>query len=428
MILFVCYLLKDMYLCNIDINSKKNVEWTIPKEIINTGIYPVMFADFEYAGSFKLGKTQKDCKTGTCQFISNSKIDECNKGDASSVKTTDGYCNFHTHPFPCYKGENTLWGWSSGEDMRECIGFAMRGNLFHMIFALEGVYTIQVNPNILYCLYDSQFKEIKKIIPELKDVNLNILRGTIVSFIECYFRATHGHRTKEYNHKFSKPVKGSQKSCLTSNSWGVCMPGDWIEYANNFTLDNFLDSHNKCSRLLPCNKIPEYNSKKSGTISLTKYYDKYGIESYKLTKNGKISFGDEKHIKLIIDNFDKIAKFFNDIPCDISYEDEKWKKGQWFNCKLHYNNMWCPNEKKYIPFKNFMENCCKSNNIKDICKNIRKYWDLSENNHLQHKKQYICFPDIKMKFKPISGKPGCKLVKGNSIQIWLENEIKKKKK
>ena len=71
------------------------------------------------------------------------------KGNSDSVSTPLGRVNFHTHPLHCYISGQVIWGWPSGEDMGQCIRFAQMGNIYHIIFSLEGTYAIVVNKRLL---------------------------------------------------------------------------------------------------------------------------------------------------------------------------------------------------------------------------------------------------------------------------------------
>src|SRR5689334_21035450 len=70
-------------------------------------------------------------------------------GNKSSVKTPDSILNYHSHPAPCYIDENTVWGFPSGEDTRECVIGSLNGSVAHVVVAIEGMYVCQVNPYIL---------------------------------------------------------------------------------------------------------------------------------------------------------------------------------------------------------------------------------------------------------------------------------------
>ena len=55
-------------------------------------------------------------------------------GASDSVQAPEGIANFHTHPISCYVGEGTVWGWPSGEDIRETFLFGMKGSVVHLVF------------------------------------------------------------------------------------------------------------------------------------------------------------------------------------------------------------------------------------------------------------------------------------------------------
>lgn len=110
-------------------------------------------------------------------------IKSINTGDKTSVKTPNGFVNFHSHPITAYVQNNAVFGHPSGEDIRECIRFSMKGNFNHMVFTLEGVYTIQLFPKFVNLLIKKCTKE---------------QRGFIICLIENYFRRFHGCRTIDF--------------------------------------------------------------------------------------------------------------------------------------------------------------------------------------------------------------------------------------
>lgn len=392
-----------MSYCHIDINSTKTKDWIIHGESSDRDVFPVMYHPYEYAGAFTLDYLSgKNCSSGVCigEHSHKSEVKQCNKGQSTSVKTIDGYCNFHTHPLDCYKGENTIWGWPSGEDMRECVGFALRGNLVHMVYTMEGIYTIQLNPNIVsFIISDNNMKEL---IPEIK--NPNLTRGIIINLIESYFKATHGHRTSEYNEQHHKKVSNTKtKSCLTSNSFGVCMPKDWVDYANSFTIGSLLKNHpKKCSTVLPCNGFPEYTKRNSTTLDLRDYLKRYGFEMYEVNKDGKIYETKSKINveKILIDNIDRISQIFNSIPNQLSYGSEKWNQGQWFNVNIFYTKMVLKN--KLVPFNIWITELKKlcGSDYRKLCNTICNYWGETEKAFKTNGQQMIKFPDVSISFKP----------------------------
>ena len=195
-------------MCEFDLNSSKKIKWIIDtSEIYNLcrkqkiNIHDALFKKVEYAGNFEMHQIsdRKKCTSLTnCTFdkVNRIKMGSMNKGSTSSVKTKHGYCNFHTHPIICYEGmgnpeDATIWGWPSGEDMREAIMFLTRGNIIHLIFTLEGIYAIQVNPYFVNILLNDKYFNDKKLGEKR--------RGMVVSLIENYFKSTHGYRNVDYN-------------------------------------------------------------------------------------------------------------------------------------------------------------------------------------------------------------------------------------
>lgn len=90
----------------------------------------------------------EDEVAGVIYFDNNDNVIDVSttKGDAESVYTPNNVINYHTHPANAYNQGETVWGWPSGEDIRESIKFALAGNKAHTVFSVEGVYTIQISP------------------------------------------------------------------------------------------------------------------------------------------------------------------------------------------------------------------------------------------------------------------------------------------
>ena len=102
-----------------------------------------------------------------------------NTGSETSVYTPNNVINFHTHPIHAYNNGKTTWGWPSGEDMRETLKFALAGNKAHLVFTVEGLYTIQINP--------CKINKMKELLDDTE-------RGILIFMIEEYFKTTHNFR------------------------------------------------------------------------------------------------------------------------------------------------------------------------------------------------------------------------------------------
>jgi hypothetical protein len=149
---------------------------------------------------------------GTIDFTDTSVKARLVKGQSTSVQTPNGVINFHTHPISAYRGEKTIWGWPSGEDVRELIKFAMSGNRAHIVFGVEGMYVMQVSPckiEKFRTLYQNNPKEV----------------SILIYFIEEYFKATHALRCKREIDKLK--TKGY-----------LITPFSYVDYINTFQLEN----------------------------------------------------------------------------------------------------------------------------------------------------------------------------------------------
>jgi hypothetical protein len=148
--------------------------------------------------------------SGVIQFNSKNEVVgvSTNKGDADSVYTPNNVINFHTHPISAYKQGETVWGWPSGEDIRESIKFGLSGNKAHIVFSVEGLYIIQVNSCIL-----KKLKEFKKYM-------------TTSAFIKSYFQTKNEGNTEknmqnleaESMYNPASPAYANQNSYLYNNN------------------------------------------------------------------------------------------------------------------------------------------------------------------------------------------------------------------
>lgn len=398
--------------CKIILDSKEHQDWVIPGELSNTNVRPLMFEDYECAGTFQINHlVVEKCSAKKCTRSQEKSTDvlKINKGGQSSVKTTEGYCNFHTHPFPCYNGEKTLWGWPSGEDMRECVRFVLKGNLFHSIYALEGIYTVQVNPNFIYLMGNDD------ILGDLiSGLNAIQVRGIICSLIESYFKCTHGHRTIQYSkmHGNSKKTVIQKNGHYHSKDTGVCMPKDWIDFSNNFKLCNMVvKKKNSCSTMLPCNGFPEFDQDFNGVLNLSEFIENFGFDSYGMHSNSKIT--DTKDLSKYITptNIKKIVSLFEDWPTDLRYGDEEWSPGQWFRCQL-FPNSYVLNRQPLI-----LNNLIQKHGAINM-HSVWKNFDHSKNNKANEGNDII-FPDVIIKFKPYGAEKTCSIIHGTAIIEWV---------
>lgn len=274
-------------MCSID-TSNGQLEWILTKESM-LQVYPELSKNYELGGKFAF-----IYKNGIIhRRTSHNKIHK-NKGSKDSVSSPNGILNFHTHPISCYLQEKTIWGWPSGEDIRETIIFGLKGTLAHAVLAIEGCYLIQISNCAIQHLInistnklpppkliDHFFNAIKykntdtssylknfeydlnnpsdpKVLTQIFE---DILRGLIIVFIEIYFRSSHRFRAYSFN----------KKTKIT--------PYDYIKMIDSFKIRNIINHKNKvsgCGNVIHCNGIP-IGAK--NVTSLKKYIEDYEYDT-----------------------------------------------------------------------------------------------------------------------------------------------------
>jgi len=190
------------------------VKYEIDPRILNK-IYGKLNKKDEVAGVISFSK-------GSTNFGKGDRIEKTNEGKGASVSTPLGVINYHTHPVDCYIGEGTVWGWPSGEDMRESIKFGLKGNRGHMVVCVEGIYTIQVSP----CKLEKLRNTVEMRLPNGTVLTPDQVRGIIIFFIETYFKSLHGIRGLE------------DVNSLSQNHGIKIFPESWVDFSNKFTLRN----------------------------------------------------------------------------------------------------------------------------------------------------------------------------------------------
>jgi glutaredoxin len=254
-------------------------------------VYPELSKNYEMGGKFTF-----PYNNGTIQRKTSRKVHK-SKGNRDSVTSPNGILNFHTHPISCYLQEKTVWGWCSGEDIRETVIFGLKGTLAHAVLAIEGCYLLQISncaikylidirtnriPNSKlmkhYCdaiesrngdsnKYISNFGISKdKIITGIENgdqriINQaysDILRGIIIALIEIYFRSSHRFRTYSFNKK--KKVS----------------PYDFLKMVDSFKIKNIFSNKKSvsgCGNIIKCSGIPVGNNKISSFKTYVKDYE-----------------------------------------------------------------------------------------------------------------------------------------------------------
>jgi len=299
------------------INDATVVEWSLKPEHIEE-MYQYLYGQVEVGGEIVMDTVTK----------SSSKIVKSNSGKLDSVDAPDAIVNFHSHPVVCYNNERTVWGWPSGEDMRETLIYGLRGSACHVVPAVEGTYTMQPNPCIISGLINIE----KLVDPDLeryaelrKQKNWgDFLRGFVVTTIEIYFRSTHIFRTTDYMKHYPQ-----------------VSAHDFIDFANIFKLENIFNAHKvkNCSKL-GCNEIVKFENKRMTQIPFRKYVEDYEYDTkvFYVDKNGESKQSGSKYLK-VLDNggMDLLQNLTIGTNCTIPVE--KWHTAQVFQLVLYDNEV-----------------------------------------------------------------------------------------
>jgi hypothetical protein len=287
--------------------SECNFQLQIPNKEIKR-VYKNITKNYEVSGVLKYNKDNTFQKT-TIQ-----------KGEETSVYTPNHVINFHTHPTSAYINNETVWGWPSGEDMRESIKFGLAGNKGHLVFSVEGVYTIQLNP----C-------KIKAIRENLSDDE----RGILIFMLEEYFKTTHNFRCVEEVNKLSQTRQ-------------FINPYTYIDFVNNFELKRLMslkDTDLSKKQLkqgdnfskLPSTGFPEVSGNKVSSSPFNKYLTKDDIQSIDLigadgSEKGVLS---NKSMQDIMKTLKVVFKKLNEVNCINRWNNQSDNnKNLWFYMKL----------------------------------------------------------------------------------------------
>ena len=320
----------------------------IPLDIINpkfkNSIYPDLLEKIEISGVINFDAVGKVSSVNK------------NKGESDSVVTHNNVINYHTHPISAYINANTVWGWPSGEDIRETIKFVLNGNKAHLVFTVEGLYTIQVSP----C-------KIKKIKEMLDDTE----RGVLIFLIEEYFKSSHNFRgVEEVNKLASKNI--------------FITPYSYIDFVNSFDLINLLSKKSTVNKkpnnafvtdvghtgIHATTNMGKY-AKSNETFSKIpnvgfpeiegNYITNSSIKDYITTEelhdlrsidiNGKEKYKNVKNVKGVIDHIKSVFKIIENEKCNTSWNSKN--PNAWFLMNFFptdaYKNKTYLNGNKFIP-------------------------------------------------------------------------------
>lgn len=293
------------------------LEWDLKNEDVEN-LYKYLYDNIEHGGKLTLDTHRK----------STSQMVKSNSGKKDSVDAPDAIVNWHTHPVSCYLGEKTIWGWPSGEDMRETIVFGLRGSACHLVPSVEGVYLIQPNPCVISSLINIDIPR-DKFSKIAAKVSMNdwdsFLRGLIILAIEIYFRSTHVFRTVEYIGNYPNTTAY-----------------DFVDFTNAFKLENMFHKSEieGCSREMKCNQIQQFENQRVSNISLRKYVKDYEYDTkiYLISKNGdsrstSLTFYDV----LKMGGLKLLKKLM--LGSDCVFPIKKWHTGRMFLMRLYPNQV-----------------------------------------------------------------------------------------
>ncbi len=295
------------------ISDTSVVEWTLDPVHVEE-LYVNLYDGIEHGGEIVLDINTKR----------SHKVIKSNAGKLDSVDAPDAIVNWHSHPINCYNNEGTIWGWPSGEDMRETLVYGLRGSACHIVPAVEGTYTMQPNPCIIAGLLNIDNAVNPNDYTSLSSGHNwgDFLRGLVVATIEVYFRSTHVFRSVEYMKKYQN---------ISAH--------DFVEFANIFKLENIFSKHKVagCSKL-GCNQIVKYENHRMSQIPFEKYVYEYESDTYVyyVDKNGNTTKSKTKYYNALKKGGLELLQNLT-IGSNCAIPVEKWHTSKVFQIRL-YNN------------------------------------------------------------------------------------------
>lgn len=100
-------------------------------------------------------------------------------GEEANVYIPKSRYNFHTHPEICYNKSGCHSGWPSSDDMNVIL--STYDIHMHFVFTKEGIYSIQISPEIIPFIFNEDPIFIKKFYQTLKDVFLHLEKFRMLS-------------------------------------------------------------------------------------------------------------------------------------------------------------------------------------------------------------------------------------------------------
>jgi hypothetical protein len=333
------------------VSDNKLIKWKIENEDIKH-LYKHLYANRELGGKFKLSTGSKNTSKVICS----------NVGSADTVDSPMAIVNWHTHPVSCYLTAKTVYGWPSGEDLRETLTYGLIGSACHVVPSVEGLYVMQPNPCILLSLMSIDESRYQNALADysVKDIS-DLIRGLYILLVEVIFRSTHVDRLGT----------NVQVTGITID--------DFVNFVNSFNFD-----YDRSTLLKYINEY-EY---KTGLLCITKKGARY---------SSGIKLGDLINDTNILDILDKKLGSSCDLPS--MYKDsaiKEWNKTQVFKLSF-YSNLVKYNGKlvKYVDLDtedmwNFLNNCKKGDIIYNDNNDVEYYmFDMEGKCNYGHLKDHM---------------------------------------
>jgi glutaredoxin len=360
--------------CTIE-SGEKMKKWLIDPKTLEK-LYPLYYRDIEIGGKFTFPINKK----GIVERITSVTKIHTMDGNSDSVQAPEGLANFHTHPLSCYVGEDTVWGWPSGEDIRETLLFGMKGSIVHLVLAIEGVYSMQINPCILSSFMNIE-SQTELILDDMKK-NLksrNAVKYAISNFISHFkskqtdtetnlFIKSKGLKNNDELDKYLDKLRLELKIWLTGKKDDKldylidCMgdvirglivlyieiyyrsshrfrlhdvntkiseqlyPIDFIKFVNSFKFSNIFNTGKNIEGCgdLKCGGVPVYEGKKSTVSSFSKYVCDYEKSTgfYMVSK-----MGETLSLSTSINKYERFNDYIKDIVIGTGCSNNnKWFK------------------------------------------------------------------------------------------------------
>lgn len=270
--------------CSINDSSLK--KWTIKPEHINK-LLSYTHEKSEFAGEIIMNNSTNQ----------SSKVITSTSGYIDSVEAPDSIINWHCHPVTCYTREKVVYGWPSGEDMRETLISGIKGCACHIVPSIEGIYTIQTNLCTISKMLD------------LSDSG-DFLRGLFVSTIEIYFRSTHVFRSFGYTEKYSD-----------------MKPENFVKFANDFKFSNAYS-------------LFTFENGKKRKISFKQYVNSYEKNTYvfNIDKNGQSTNSGILYSDIINSQPTLLKKLMTGSVCNIP--NGNWKQDEIYKINFYKNSVY----------------------------------------------------------------------------------------